>query len=385
MKRSNGEGTIFKRSDGRWCAAYYDEAPNPKRHYVYGKTQTEVKRKLKEMREKGPIEKTKQGEEQTLAQWILYFLENYKRNELKVTTYSIYLGIYKKHIQNSVPGKTKLNKLKSNQLQKLYNEKVEAGYNAKTVKHISILINSALKKAVQMKLIRENVNEMTSLPKREEYQAEVLTAEDVRRIFSDAKQDELYPIICLTLATGLRKGEVMALKWNDIDFEQKELEVKGNLCRVPQEIDVNGKVKYTYAILSPKTKKSQRRVPLTERALEALKMQQKTQEKAKERYKDIYIDQNLVFASENGDFLNPRLFMDKYHEFLNRYQLPYIRFHDLRHTFATLLLEAGVPPKVMQELLGHTSITTTMDIYAHVTKQGKKNAVEKLDQVFLEN
>lgn len=126
MKRSNGEGTIFKRSDGRWCAAYYDEAPNPKRHYVYGKTQVEVKRKLKEMQAKGPIEKSKQGEEQTLAQWILYFLENYKKNELKVTTYSIYLGIYRKHIKNSIPGKTKLDKLKSNQLQKLYNEKVEA-------------------------------------------------------------------------------------------------------------------------------------------------------------------------------------------------------------------------------------------------------------------
>lgn len=382
MKRSNGEGTIFKRKDGRWCAAFYDDSPKPKRHFVYGSSQKEVKEKLKLKREDVAMQCPNNNSD-TLEEWMINYLENFKRNEVKETTYSAYLELYLKHIKGTTLGKTKLYRITGNQLQKYYNEKSEQGYSAKTVKHMYILINSALKKAVQLKFIKENFNDLVVLPKKEEYHAKTLSVDEVNRILNEAKEEELYPLIILTLYTGLRKGEVMALKWSDIDFQSKELSVNGSLGRVMSGIDEKGKKKYSYKILQPKTQKSKRIIPLTENALKALESQKSRQEMIKEKYSSIYRDEGFVFARYDGSYLNQRGFMDDYHAFLRKYHITDIRFHDLRHTFASLLLEAGESPKAIQELLGHSTITTTMDIYTHITKKGKIKAIEKLDGILI--
>lgn len=381
MKRSNGEGTIFKRKDGRWCAAYYDDALNPRRHFVYGATQKDVKEKLKEKMENQTEGNQKKENTYTLEEWLRYFLENYKRNELKESTYSTYIEVFRKHIHGSDIGKIKIGKLTANQLQSYYNGKTTDGYNAKSVKHIHVLINSALEKGVQLKLIRENVGRMVILPKRKAYKAQVLSLSEVSKIVNEAKEDELYPIIALTIYTGLRKGEIMVLKWENVNFKEKELTVEGSLCRVMKEMDDRGKARYEYKIMEPKTEKSKRTIPLLDIAVEALKLQKQRQDLLKETYKMIYSDEGLVFARYDGQYLNQRGLMDDYHSFLKKYGISDTRFHDLRHTFATLLLEAGESPKVIQELLGHSNITTTMDIYAHITKKGKENAVQKLGQL----
>lgn len=379
MKRSNGEGTIFKRRDGRWCAAYYDHSSNPRRHFVYGATQKEVKEKLNKKKESW--DKGKQKDTYTLKEWMLYFLENYKKNELKESTYSTYMTMYRKHIKDSEIGKVKIDKLTTNQLQKYYNKKIDEGYNAKTVKHMHVLINSALEKGMQLKFINENVGRLVVMPKKKIYEAKVLSAVEVNKIVKEAKEEELYPIIVLTIYTGMRKGEVMALKWENVDFENKELTIKGSLCRVMGEMDNKGKTHYEYKILEPKTEKSKRTIPLMDRAVEALSLQKQRQDKMKEKYKMVYNDEGFVFARYDGKYLEQREFMNSYHDFLKKYGVSDIRFHDLRHTFASLLLEAGESPKVIQELLGHSTITTTMDIYAHITKKGKENAVQNLEKI----
>lgn len=381
MKRSNGEGTIYKRKDGRWCAAYYDDAPCPKRHFVYGSTQTEVKKKLKE-KQKNPATYSRKSEyHYTLEDWMLYFLENYKKNEIKETTYGTYLELFQKHIKGTSLGKTKLERLTSNQLQNYYNTKSADGYNPKTIKHIQVLVNSALEKAVRLKMIQENVNKLVVLPKREAFKTKVLSAEEVRILLKEAREEELYPIVILTIFTGLRKGEVMALKWENIDFIEKELTVEGSLCRVVKEIDNNGHVCHEYKILEPKTEKSKRTIPLLDTAIEVLVIQKKRQEELRKKFSAIYQDEGLVFTKYDGGPLNQRGFMNDYHRFLQKYGVSDVRFHDLRHTFASLLLEAGESPKVMQELLGHSTITTTMDIYAHVSKQGKVKAIKTLESL----
>lgn len=243
MKRSNGEGTIYKRKDGRWCGSYYDDSPVPKRHSVYGKTQTEVRKKLKERQNNPEIEYSKDSA-YTLEEWVLFYLENYKRNEVKQTTFDSYMGIFRKHIKGSVIGGVKMKKITSNDLQKYYNAKIQDGYNAKTIKHIHILLNSALNKAVQLKYIRENVNRLVSLPKRQGFNARVLNVQEVNIIFEEAQEDALYPIVALTICTGLRKGEAMALKWSNINFEEKELYVEGSLCRVTSGTNDKGRHKF---------------------------------------------------------------------------------------------------------------------------------------------
>lgn len=381
MKRSNGEGTIFKRKDGRWCAAYYDESPQPKRHFVYGKTQAEVKKKLKDKKTE-PIEDTGKSDKTMLLQdWVIYYLTNYKKNEVKETTYCSYMNLYSSYIRNTELGNTKLNNLNSNQLQDFYNSKRADGYNPKTIRHIYILINSVLNKAVQLKMVKENVNLLVTLPKREAYNAQVLTIDEVKKILTEAKEEYLYPIIVLTLYTGLRKGEVMALKWDNIDFEKNELYVKGSLCRVVVERNLDGRSLYDYKILEPKTTKSKRTIPLLPCAIEALEIQKKRQEQDKITYGLIYQDEGYIFARKDGRYLEQRSFMNDYHTFMKKYEITDIRFHDLRHTFASLLLEAGESPKIIQELLGHSTITTTMDIYAHITQAGKAKAIGKLDSL----
>lgn len=304
-----------------------------------------------------------------------------QKNEIKETTYGAYIELYRKHINGSVLGKTKLERITSDQLQKYYNAKNEDGYNPKTVKHIQVLINSALEKAVCLKMLKENVNKLVVLPKRESFKAEVLSPEDVNTILKEAKNEELYPIITLTIFTGLRKGEVMGLKWENVDFEAKELTVEGSLCKVVKETDEKGHLHHEYKIMTPKTEKSKRTIPLLDAAVEALQIQKNRQEEMKEKYSAIYQDEDYVFAREDGRYLNQRGFMNEYHKFLKKYGISDVRFHDLRHTFASLLLEAGESPKVIQELLGHSTITTTMDIYAHVTKQGKVKAIKTLDKI----
>lgn len=332
MKRANGEGSIYKRKDGRWCGAYYDNSSTPKRHTVYGKTQTEVRKKIKERLENLEVSFSEEGS-YTLEKWVYSYLLNYKKNEVKETTIDTYLGIYRKHIQGTKIGKMKLKSITSSDFQKFYNEKVTEKYNAKTVRHIYILINSALNKAVQLKYISENTNIAVVIPKCQKYYADVLSVDHVAKIFHEAKEDSLYPIVALTMCTGLRKGEVMALKWENINFEARELYVEGNLCRVANDKGENKKVVYTEKILTPKTKNSKRTIPLIDTAIEALQIQQCRQIRQKEKNKSLFVDQGFVFTEDNGRTIRQRKFMDRFHDFLERYNLPSIRFHDLRHPY----------------------------------------------------
>lgn len=179
----------------------------------------------------------------------------------------------------------------------------------------------------------------------------------------------------------LTKAEVMALKWADVDFENRQVKVVGNLCRIIDKPNNNGRITHKYEIMEPKTDKSRRIVPLMDIAIDALRIQKSRQDKEKDKYGDLYNDNDLVFAKYNGDFLNQRLFMDHFHEFLERYNITQVRFHDLRHTFASLLLEAGESPKVVQELLGHSNISTTLDIYTHLSNDIKIKAIKNLNDL----
>ena len=263
--RIRTDNKIYRRTDGRWCVSYYDTTENSKRHYIYGKTKNEVKTKLAKLEgattenavkdmpkrnqtkrkvivennvHKEQVQKTteetadeqpehcinvlsenqdstrnNEGAKWTLQSWLAYFLKNYKQNEIKETTFDSYMGIYRAHILNTDIGRCKLNELKSDNLQMVYNKMTKEGYNAKTVRHVFILINMALKKAVKLRYIDENANDFVTLPKKKRFEGKALTAEEARTIFDKAKEEKLYPIVALTLCTGMRKGEVMALKW----------------------------------------------------------------------------------------------------------------------------------------------------------------------------
>lgn len=198
----------------------------------------------------------------------------------------------------------------------------------------------------------------------------------------EAKEDELYPIVITAVYTGMRKGEIMALKWENVDFKGRRIFVRNSLCRIEDEQpDEFGHRHTRYEVLEPKTKKSIRTIPMVNEVYQALIKQRIRQDAEKEKYKDIYMDQGFVFADPMGNYLPQRPFMDKYHKFLHTYGITDIRFHDLRHTFSSLLIESDVSMKVVQELLGHSTITTSMDIYTHISEQKKEQALDKLNTV----
>lgn len=372
-KRSNGEGTIFKRNDGRWCAAYYDT--EFRRHYVYGKTQSEVKKKLKDREQVNSSSKPSQV---TVEEWVREYLEKFKKNELKATTYSTYHVFYRKHIKNSNLGKMKLDKVTGGIVQKYYNDKIEDGYASKTIRHLHTILNGAFKKGVQLHMIKENPLTYVNMPKKEKYQAHVISKEEVEKIVKEAKDDILYPIVVTTMYTGMRKGEVFGLTWDNVDFKNKTISVTQSLCKFQKEPDEAGVRKTEYKIMAPKNKTSIRTIPMVQPVYDALMIQIDRQKHDKEIYKEIYRDEGFVFADPDGGYFKQTTFMTKYHRFLKDYGIKDIRFHDLRHTFATLLLEAEVPMKVVQELLGHSTITTTMDIYTHISEDMKAGAINKL-------
>ncbi|SCY80900.1 Site-specific recombinase XerD [Lachnospiraceae bacterium XBB2008] len=376
-KRNNGEGSIYKRKDGRWCAAYYDQ--NYKRKYVYGGSRTEVKNKLADLQRKREDQQANADNDYTLESWIDEYLRMYKKNSLKPTTYGDYLTILDKHITGSWLGQTKLDEVDLDMLQRYYNEKTEAGYSAKTISHIKSLINGSFQVAVRRKLVNDNPNQYAVIPPKKRYEGKTLTKEEVKRIIDGDRSDELYPIVLTTVLTGMRKGEVLGLTWDCVDFENRKIYVRKALCRVEADYkSEDGHRHFHYELLPPKSKKSIRSIPMLDEVYRILMEQKDTQNQDKEKYRDFYVDHNLVFADKNGEFFPQRTFMRHYHLFLKRMGVSDIRFHDLRHTFASLLIDADVSLKVVQEILGHSTISTSMDIYSHVSEEKKESAIKSL-------
>ena len=383
-KRLNGEGTIYKREDGRWCAAYYDK--NFKRHYLYGKTQSAVKKRLKEKMAELEKENDEIENEKTLQEWVAEYLETYKKNEIKESTFGTYMLYYRKHILNSDIGKCMLSELTLDRMQLFYNSKVNEGYNSKTVRHIHSIINSSLEMAVRLHMIRENCNAYVSIPRKKKYETVPLTSDEVHTILTEASDEEIYPIVLLGMLCGMRKGEIMGLKWSEVDFDNRVIMVKASLCKVMSDSpNEQGHYATELKILDPKNKSSIRTIPMMNEVYEALKRHKRNQEVHKAKIGSAYFDQNLVFTDELGGFLPDRQFADDFHKFLDKYHIQRVRFHDLRHTFASLLIKENVSLRVIQDLLGHSSITTSMDIYGHISEDEKVDAVATISTIMGEN
>lgn len=389
-RRGNGEGSIVKRADGRWCAAYVERGTG-KRKYVYGKSQKEVREKMKkkmdvpqEEIEKKQIEvKTDVGEaSQTLEELILYYLNTFKKVELKPSTFSNYMDVFNYYIKDETIAEKRVQDITTNDLQKYYNSKLADGYSSKTIRHMAVVINGALEYAERTGLIIANPNGHTILPKKKKFEAKVLTEEEVRRIIELGTEEEIYPLVVLCMTCGLRKGEALSLQWKNVSLSERKLKIVGNLCRIGQEEDENGKRHSVYEILEPKTKSSIRTIYLPEVAYQALLLQKQRQERDKEMYADIYLDNDFVFARPDGRHLNPRQMMEHFHNFLKKYGVTDVRFHDLRHTAATMMIESGISLKIVQDILGHSTLSTTADIYSHISENAKEKAMKQLEAVY---
>ena len=375
-RRANGEGNIRKRKDGRWEGRYtvgHDpETGKAIIKNVLGKTQAEVKEKLKKAIEKNVGIDYGRAKTYTVGNWLEVWYENYAKIKMRPSTYLTYHGYIENHIKPQL-GKIPLNDLTTLNLQQFYKkllaegrvERIESqkqpkGLSTKTVRNIHQIISSALKLAVEQRLIARNPADGCALPKVEHKEMKTLTADQLSAFFQEAKDSGVYELYYLDLATGLRRGELLGLKWTDVDLDRGVLKIQRAISRQ------NGKV-----VEAPlKTKNAYRTLPLSADAISVLKMQ-----------KCKVGNSEWVFPSPTGGPMSPDSVLHMLQRVLKRAGLPRIRFHDLRHTFATMALQNGVDVKTVSSMLGHYSVGFTLDTYAHVTTSAKREAAKTMGSI----
>ncbi|BER92723.1 tyrosine-type recombinase/integrase [Atrimonas thermophila] len=371
-RRGNREGSIYKRKDGRWCGALflgYDFQGKPIRKYFYGKTRQEVVEKLTKALRDQQVGLLSVKNDQTFGEWIWSYLELYKKQQVRPTTYELYRTILKKHLPPRLAS-IQLSKLRPEHLQRLYLEMSKKGLT-RSIRILHVIINSSLKQALKLGYVYRNVAEAVTLPRYEQKEIRVLSQEEIGKFLSAAKKHRLYPAFLLLLVTGLRRGELLGLKWEDVDFEKGAITIKRNL------VYVNSKTFFQ----EPKTKHSQRSVPLPDIALIELKKWRKKWLEERMKLGSGWPETDLVFPSEIHTPINPRNFLRTLKNILREAGLPQdVTIHSLRHTCATMLLSSGEHPKIVQELLGHSSVTITLDTYSKVMPGLKEQAVKKLEQ-----
>jgi integrase len=356
-RRGNGEGSISRRKDGRWEAKYTAHtADGPKRRALYGKTRKEAADKLAQVLANRAIGYTLDTENITVGGYLDRWLNDSDRGSVRTSTYERHEQVVRLHLKPAL-GRVKLSKLTPAHVQGLYRDKLDSRLSPATVQQIHAVLHKALAQALRWGMIPRNPADAVKAPRPAPEEMRPLSPDEALKLVEAVHGDKLEALYILAVQTGMRQGELLALKWEDVDLNRGVIHVRRTLVRSRGRL----------ALGEPKTKKSRRPVNLTNVAVEALKTHLGQQLEDIQRLGDLYRDDGLVFTSGVGTLINPsNLRRRSFKPLLQRARLPQIRFHDLRHTCATLLLSRNANPKLVQELLGHATVAITLDTYSHI-------------------
>lgn len=304
----------------------------------------------------------------TLKDYLEKWLEDYCKPNLKQTTFDSYESFIRLHIAPTI-GKIKLKDLRPAQVQKLYNQKMTE-LSSRSVRYIHSILHKAIKQAVKWEYIHRNVIEAATPPSLKQKEKQPWDTNQVKTFLEAAKAERLYPLFLLAVMTGMRRGEILGLKWDDIDFANGIISVKRSIVRTSKGQTVG----------DLKTEKSKRAITISETVLQVLKAHHvaQAQELLAVGQKNT---ESWVFTREADPRPPyPTHMNDILKRIIAKANLPKISFHDLRHTHATMLLSQGVNPKIVQERLGHSNISVTMDVYSHVMPGMQKKAADELEE-----
>jgi integrase len=367
-RRGRGEGSIYQRADGTWCATYsagYNADGKRIRRTVFGETKDEVTGKMARVQTSKLDGTLAETSKTRLAAYLERWLEDASRPMIRKTTHANYKAVIHNHINTRIGG-IPLQKLDPSHVQGLYAEMERDKVSAHVRRMTHAVLRRALKQAVRWGLIIRNVCDAVDPPRVAKRTITPLTAEQVHQLLKVAEGDRYHALYVLAVGSGLRLGELFGLHWQHVNLEAQALTV----CQSLQEL--NGQLE----LAEPKTSKSRRRVDLPRTVVDALWKHKKRM------LAEGFAAVPWVFCNAHGGPLRRSHFhRENFKPLLKRAKLPAIRFHDLRHTSATLLLSAGVHPKVVQERLGHSQISVTLDIYSHVLPTMQIEAAGKLDRL----
>jgi integrase len=369
-RRGNGEGSITRRKDGLYMGRYtVQTAAGTKRKALYGKTRQEVAEKLTRAMADRDDGFVFDADNLRVGEYLERWLVDSVLDTVRPTTYERYEQLVRIHLRPALGG-MKLKNLTPVHVRRLYREKLEAGLSARTVQYFHVTLHKALKQAVQDGLIPRNATEAVKAPQVRREEIRPLSAEQVKMLLETACGDRLEALFVLAIHTGLRQGELLGLKWEDVDLESCALRVRRTLATAK-----GGSI-----LMAPKTKGSRRSVKLTQGAVDVLRSHLQRQLQEIDKAGSLWRENGMVFASEIGEPLNRHHLTSRHFKgLLKRAGLPEIRFHDLRHTCATLLLSKNVNPKIVSEMLGHASIAITLDTYSHVLPNMRDQAAAAME------
>ncbi len=320
----------------------------------------------------------------TLGEWLDLWLETYMKTTLKRSTYNSYASYAKNHFKPAL-GSIRLEDLTTRTLQQFYNYKIETEYLApKTIRNLNLYLHKALSQAQREGLISFNPAGEVNIPHTARPKITVLTRDQQYLLIRASYQHRYGVFIRLDLMTGLRLGELLGLRWVDIDFRASVLHVNQTLNRlqIPNLPDNYDGPRTEIVIQAPKSENSARAVPLLPQAIQDLMRWRKVQEADKQTAGDLYHDSGFIVTNSLGGYIEPRTFKDYYNQILKLAGLPHVTFYALRHTFATRAVEQGMDEKTLSTILGHASTSFTMDIYTHVLDDHKQEEMKLMEDLF---
>lgn len=369
-RRANGEGSVFwDRRRRRWIAevSTVDPTGKPKRVSRSAKTQAEALRLLRELQRQAEQGLLPAGRPPTVAQFLAQWLEG-QRHSLRPRTWDGYESIVRTRLVPQL-GRLRLDQLTPAHLAAAYDRLLGQGLSPKSVLNSHRLLHRALGDAVRWGMLARNPCDLVDPPRAARPAVRALDAGEVARLLEASASDDLGPLVTVAVLTGLRQGELLGLTWDDVDLERGELSV----VRSVQRVRGQGLV-----VVPPKTASSKRLVPLAPQAVAALREQRTRQLAARLKAGPAWAEGDWVFTTALGMPYHPADVGHRFQRLLERAGLPRVRFHDLRHTAASLLLGEGVHPKVVASLLGHSTVQVTLDTYSHVTPGLARQATEAL-------
>jgi integrase len=365
------KGSIIKRGS-TYSIVYdlgYDKAAKRKQKWESGfltrkDAQSVLNERIYEIQTGSYIEPDRKTIGEHLAKWFA----GYVQKNLALNTIKGYKVNIEKHIIPAI-GHIQLMKLRPIEVQKFYDDLLASGLSATSVLYIHRVLHKALENAVKLQIIYRNVSDYVDLPKKKRYICRVLDENQVRELLNKCHGTEIYVAVLLAVSLGLRRGGVLGLRWDDIDFVNNIIAIRRT------QVILEGNVIYAPV----KSMKSNRDLLISDRIATILVTQKRWQEENKQFFGDAYQDNHLVICNEVGLPISASLLDKRFKRILVRNELPIIRFHDLRHTNATLMLKKGIPAKIASERLGHSTIGITLDLYSHVDNSMQKAAAEIID------
>ena len=364
-RNANGDGTIYQRKDGRWEGAIYVYASSgtKKRVRLYGATRAEVSKKLTEAKAKHEQGIPVADKNWLLGDYLDYWLAEVIKPNRRPSTYELYEVNVRLHLKPRL-GHAPLKRLTVPMVQQFLNQHLAEGHSVRKVQILREVLSPALSRAVREELVTRNVARLVELPGHQKDEVKPWTPKEVMRFLEVAKEHKWYPAFLLAAIYGMRRGEVIGLRWQDIDFVSGELHVRQQILRA------NGVIQYGPL----KTQAGRRDLPLLTVVGEELAAHQTEQ---------VVSPDGLVFTSSTGGPIEPYNFTRAFQTICARHNLRRIKLHHLRHTAATILKDLGVPARDAQLILGHSNIAITQQIYQHDTMDSRRLSLEGMETAVL--